>query len=271
MLARRGALLAPGLDELAVARKLHDARIGVAAMAVADEDVAVGRDEDRRRRVELVVAGAGDAGLAERQQELAVRAELEHLLALAAHADAVGQPDIAFAIDMQAVRKDGEAGAEALHQLARRVELQDRVELGAGAVERLPFLPFGERDEALRAAALGDPDARAVGIDVDRAGRAPDPAFRQFRPVLDRAVGIGQRVGRRHGLACAPRCPTTAMTTATTAMASTNAWRACCGIEILPWQHAGLTAVTFRRLTSPPDCALPTRRKTAHMATLVRR
>src|SRR5262245_22172965 len=119
-LARRGALLAPGLDELAGPVKFHDARVGVAAVPVRDEDVAIRRDQRRRWRVELVVAAAGDAGLAERQQELALRREFEHLMALAVLAEAVGEPDIAVAIDMDAVRKDGEAGAETLHQPAGR-------------------------------------------------------------------------------------------------------------------------------------------------------
>src|SRR6185503_14027571 len=44
-LAGARALLAPGLDELAVLGELHDAGIGLAAMAVGDEDAAVGRDE----------------------------------------------------------------------------------------------------------------------------------------------------------------------------------------------------------------------------------
>ena len=45
---------------------------GVAAVAVGDEDVAVRRDDDVGRLVEDVVAVAGDAGLAERHQHLAV-------------------------------------------------------------------------------------------------------------------------------------------------------------------------------------------------------
>ena len=64
-----GAFLAPGLDELAVLGELHDARVGVAAMSVGDEDVAVRRGHDGGRRVELVRAAARDAGLAERQQQ----------------------------------------------------------------------------------------------------------------------------------------------------------------------------------------------------------
>ncbi len=128
-LAWPGALLAPGLDEPAIARKLHDARVGIATVPIADEDVAVGRNEDRRRRVELVGTGAGDAGLAERQQELAVRTELEDLVAFAVLAEPVDQPDIALAVDLDAVREDGQACAKTLHQSAGRIEFQDRIEL----------------------------------------------------------------------------------------------------------------------------------------------
>src|SRR5207245_9029475 len=85
-------LLAPGLDELAVLRELHDPRIGISTMPVADEDVTVGSSHDGRRRIELVVAGASNARLAEREQQLALRAELEHLMALALNAKAVGDP-----------------------------------------------------------------------------------------------------------------------------------------------------------------------------------
>src|SRR4030081_1833500 len=99
-LARPRSLHAPGLDELAVLGKLHDARIGVAAVAIGNEDVAIGSRHHGGRRVELVVAGARDAGLAEREQDLAVRAELEHLMALPGLAGAIGEPDVAFTVDM---------------------------------------------------------------------------------------------------------------------------------------------------------------------------
>src|SRR5262249_49935402 len=64
-LARSRSLRAPGLDELPVPGELHDTRIGVPAMAVGNEDVTVGSGHHGRRRVELVVAGPRDAGLAE--------------------------------------------------------------------------------------------------------------------------------------------------------------------------------------------------------------
>ena len=54
-LARAGAIVTPGLDELAVLGELHDAGIGglaVSAMAVGHEDVAVRRDHHIGWRVE---------------------------------------------------------------------------------------------------------------------------------------------------------------------------------------------------------------------------
>ena len=72
--------------------------------------------------------------------------------------------------------------AEALHQLAGCVELQDRIERRAEA--------------GVRAAALADPDRLAVAVDVDGARRAPRPPLGHLEVVLDRLVRIGQIVGR---------------------------------------------------------------------------
>ena len=71
----------------------------------------------------------GVSGLAERHQHLAVGAELEHLVAFAVAAEAVGHPHVAVAVDVQAVREQQQAGAEALQQLAGRIEFEDRVEV----------------------------------------------------------------------------------------------------------------------------------------------
>src|SRR6266849_2898207 len=48
-----GAFLAPRLDELAVSGELDDAGIGLVAVAVGDEDIAVRRYRHVRRRVEV--------------------------------------------------------------------------------------------------------------------------------------------------------------------------------------------------------------------------
>src|SRR5438045_690265 len=138
--ARAGTLLAPGLDQLALLGELHDARVGVAAVTVADENLAVGIRDDRRRRVELVGAGAGDAGLAEPHQLFAVSRELDDLVALVAAAEPVDHPHIAIAVGVDAVREDEKTRAKTLHKPAGGVELEHRIELRAIAAERLAWL-----------------------------------------------------------------------------------------------------------------------------------
>ncbi len=77
------AELAPRFDQRSVLRKLVYSRRAPRGRRVAlgDEDVAVGRDEDRVR-LEEVVRVACAARLAERAQQLAVGAELEDLMSL---------------------------------------------------------------------------------------------------------------------------------------------------------------------------------------------
>src|SRR5437660_1587154 len=87
--------LCPGLDVRASLVERHDARVGVAALPIGHEDVAVQRGDDGGRRVELVRTAAWLSGLAERHEQLAVRAELEHLMALAVAPEPVGDPHIA--------------------------------------------------------------------------------------------------------------------------------------------------------------------------------
>src|SRR5215475_13019711 len=116
-LARSGSLLAPGLDELAVLGEFDDARVGVAAVSVADENITIGCDQNGRRCVERVRGVARRSGLTEREQNLAV-------LALG-----VGSPDVAVAVDKDTVRKHEHSGAEALHKISRSVEFEHRIEI----------------------------------------------------------------------------------------------------------------------------------------------
>ena len=53
-LARGRALLAPGLDEFSVFTKLHDTRVGVAAVPVGHENIAVGSHDPRRRVIKSI-------------------------------------------------------------------------------------------------------------------------------------------------------------------------------------------------------------------------
>ena len=155
----------------------------VAAMAVADEDVAVRRDEDGGRHVERVGTVAGHAGLAERHQHLAVLIELEHLVAfsvpariLAVGPFPVGDPDVAVAVDVDPVRPDEHAGAKALDHLARRIELQDRRD--------------GRSDAVVGAAPLEHPDAGAVPVDRDAGGGSDLPAIGHLEVVGDGFIGM---------------------------------------------------------------------------------
>jgi hypothetical protein len=49
-------------------------------------------------------------------------------------------------------------------------------------------------------AALRDPDAAAVTIDIDACRGAPDAAFGHLAPAFDGAIRIGRRIGRSNGL-----------------------------------------------------------------------
>src|SRR4029450_9714170 len=118
-----------------------------------------------------VVAAAGNARLPERQQNLAVRTELEHLSAhlltfertfgrnrrVAERGLAsvgIARPDVSLGVDGEPVREREHAAAKAFQQLARLVELQDR-RLGAADSRR-----------------------RALGLRVETAVIDPDVPFR---------------------------------------------------------------------------------------------
>src|ERR1043165_8752929 len=171
---------APRLDELAVFGELHHAGVRIAAVAVADEDVAVRRDQDGRRHVERVRA---IAGLAERHQELPLGAELEHLMPLAVplrilavRALAIAHPDVPVAVDMDAMWANEHAGAETPDDVARLVELQNRGDVRFGTV--VSTAPFEH------------PDAAAVAIDGDAGRRRRLSAGPHFEEIVDIPVGI---------------------------------------------------------------------------------
>src|SRR3954470_3432455 len=221
---RSGAELAPLLDELAGLVELQDPVVA-GAVSFANEDVAVRCGDDVVRLIKIVGRRRA-ARLAEREQHFAVGAELEDLVALgragprtdraarrgAAPASgfsagrfrtaaacaraalrqrrivlAVGDPHVAVAIDMDAVREDQHAGGEAFHQLAAGVEFHHRRDvhdLAGRAIET-----------AVQAAALRYPDRLAVLVDVDGARRSPRAAFGELEVVLDGGVWVGRVVG----------------------------------------------------------------------------
>src|ERR1041384_7229886 len=109
-------------------------------MALGHEDVAVGGDQDVVGLPEKLRIPPA-ARLAERHEELAVRAELVDQVSLgaargdggvplrgAAGAGAIGHPDVAVPVHEDAVRGEKHPGAEALHHGAGRIELEAGIE-----------------------------------------------------------------------------------------------------------------------------------------------
>src|SRR5439155_6207844 len=108
---------------------LHNAGVGIPAMAIGDEDFALRRDQDIGRLIERVRTVASDSRFAERHQELSIRAELEHLLTPSIFPGPVSHPDVSFPVDVDPVRIDEQSCAKTLHELARRIKLEDGREM----------------------------------------------------------------------------------------------------------------------------------------------
>src|SRR4051795_1738145 len=123
-----------------------------APVSVGDKNVAIGRDQNCRRRIEFVRSVAGDTGLAEPHQHPAVRTKLEDLMALSVLAEPVGDPDIAVAVHMQSMRKQEQSLAERLYQRPRRIEFEDRRQ--ARSITGKRGARFHERGGRKRAAPL---------------------------------------------------------------------------------------------------------------------
>jgi hypothetical protein len=140
---------------------------------VGDEDVAVGRDDDVGRPAERVGPLGVDARSSERHQDLALGAELEHLMSLAVFALRVGHPDVSFPVDRHAVRLHEHIGPEAAHELPGRIELEQR-----------RLVPMEHPDVALR-------------IRIDRDDAAKGDARREVRPVGDDVIRIVLGAERR--------------------------------------------------------------------------
>src|SRR5258706_6312564 len=132
-LARSLAFLAPRLDELAITGELDDAGVGLVAVPVGDENIAVRGDNYVGGRVEMGGVVAGLAWRAERHQHLAVRRELHDGVArlLVLVGAPVGDPDVAVLIDEQAMREVGHSGAKTRHHASGGIVLVERGDLGA--------------------------------------------------------------------------------------------------------------------------------------------
>ena len=191
-------------------RELRDARDGVgrrvrvlSAVAFGDEDVAVRRDDDVVRLGERLGRIAADAGLAERHQHLAVRAELDDLVAdrlgrrrrRAAGASrgaapragrgwlslAVGHPDVAVAVDVDAVREDHHPAPKLFDELAGR----DRTSGPDRAATSCPW----PRSQQLLA-----PQRSPTQIDVPSLSMSTALVDPQVRPLGSLTAAVDSRV-----------------------------------------------------------------------------
>src|SRR4029453_6202700 len=98
----------------------------------------------------------------------------------------VSDPHVAIAVDMNAMRRDDQAGSKALHKTTACIKEKDRID--TCRIE----------PPAVSAVTFGYPDGLAVLGNVDSTGRAPHPAGRKLRPILDGPIRIwGVVYGRR--------------------------------------------------------------------------
>ena len=141
-------------------------------MAIGDDDVAVRRHCACGRRDERVPAGLRDASLTQRQEQFAVRAELEELIApaglrrIVSERAAVAGPQVAILVHAEAMRLHEHSLPEGLDCLAGGIQLDD-----------------------WRVRAMVQPHpSRTVRNDPD--GRAPQHPFGQLAPTLDHAIGV---------------------------------------------------------------------------------
>lgn len=97
-------------------------------MSIADENIAVRRDGNFGRRVKLVESRPGNSLPAERQQDLAILAQLENLMA-----SVVGDPEVSVCVHSQFVGADKHSRPKVFQQLAGGIELKDRANGRVGA------------------------------------------------------------------------------------------------------------------------------------------
>src|SRR5712672_3503699 len=213
------SFMSPGLDEPAVLGKFNDTAIIrlIRRMAIGDKNIAIGRHRDTGRTIESIRAAAADAHLAKHHQNPAVLVELEDFLTKhdasgiacrhAEHGVAViniADPQIAVPVYSKAVRIAKHAGAEGLEQLAGGIKLQDWW-IGLAATNA-----GGAAGRHGVETAMENPDV-AVAMDMhadDFAPAAAIHAWGQGRPVLHKAIGIGEVgwLGKLRLLGACSRC-----------------------------------------------------------------
>jgi len=176
------AELSPLRNERAIGSELHDAARFTFPPALLDggdtchllpivsvryENAAVRRNNDVVRPIEMGAVVARLTGDAETHQQLAVRAELVHLLTFRAArvGDKVRDPDVTVTIHIDTVRNDEDARAEISQYFACvAIELEDRID---GIRVAVNVAGGRTGSTAASAAPLIGPDMPVGGIDFD--------------------------------------------------------------------------------------------------------
>ena len=171
-------------------------------MSVGHDDVAVGRDRARGRTDEGVGAGLRDAGLAERQQHLAIGTELEQLEPAALRRrivrerSAVARPEVAVAVLTESMRLHEHAVAEPAIDGARRVDVQNR---RLRSVVQ-PRAALAVRDDADRGAGFDVAESRPIGSHAVRIRHRAGPRrIAAARLTRCRKRARRSALARRHG------------------------------------------------------------------------
>ena len=127
--------LTPRLQKGAIWRIFDDAVVGIGRVAVSDEYVAGFGDHDVGWAVEFVITTARDTGIPEHHEHLAGGAEFDCLVTawiafrVPPLVHRIGHPNISFRIHLESVGPDEHAGTETLHDIARLIDFENRIEI----------------------------------------------------------------------------------------------------------------------------------------------
>ena len=173
-LARCIASPSPRLDKGPIAGELHHAVVRIGTVTIRDENVAVVRHHNATGRIEVVRTAAWNSGRAQPHEHFTLGVELDDLVPAGSlgrthRAHRVGHPHVTVRVYIDSVRPYEHTATEALHNIAVRVELQNRVQI------RVQTL-IPESPRLSRITPDHRPDMLSIRIDVHPANGAHLPA-----------------------------------------------------------------------------------------------
>ena len=176
---------APLAEELPVTRELHHAVVAALAVAVQHVDLSGGRDQDVGGAIEAVRLVPPHPGDPQGHEDSALGAELENLLSFpfgrsrlrSSVCRAVGDPDVAFVIDEEAMGPRKESASEVRHEVPAEIKLEDGIQVRAHAT--------------VGATPIQHPHVSSVGVRENAGDGSPRAPFWEVGPVRNRDVFAG--------------------------------------------------------------------------------